>query len=556
MRRSARILVLAAAVALAVAACSPAPDTDAASQVDTAKPAAWLPTEAQVAAFEAEGPEPTLRQLTSASYVLHYRMMERTGMVEALGGEAQALAALQAVGNAYERQVRGVSADAPRMLPAAFTGEGMSSGLIGLGMGGFAGLLGGGLLSGEISRMSDTRLAELVKEGPIKLDGKGGSLELKVGEDGSLSQDVSLDVDEAGVTGKVRIQTHMDACPDASGKITVRMKVDSSMQVTGKPGVGGNVHSDFTYERYLDDDAQLMRDNGGASELRIRMEGIEGGARQSFEVTTGHGRDGTPIFQHHDEAGFSIFRMEEVGRAQEMLRGAELLQTLIAEAMLRGLGSASSPWEGGRCVQLDVSSDPSKRTAARPNTAYALEAKPRAKSDGAPAGGTVVATLSGNSSLQPNGSKVKADAKFDYANPAKADESASVTFEARSKRGVGRASLAFDTKRKHAYHAEGGLQAFHGTGTICDLAAPFTISGGGNTVTFTPTRENSGTYTYQGVMGTIGVYGSGTWSATVDENGGRLTGTGNGCVKTPMGTRCANDTERYTLTPIPPCAEE
>ena len=89
-----------------------------------------------------------------------------------------------------------------------------------------------------------------------------------------------------------------------------------------------------------------------------------------------------------------------------------------------------------------------------------------------------------------------------------------------------------------------------------DLGQPFTISGGGNTVTFTPSSEDAGSYTYAGNMGGIGVHGSGTYRVKADDSGGTLTGTGNGCVVTPMGTRCAGGTERYTLTPIAPCAQE
>ena len=129
------------------------------------------------------------------------------------------------------------------------------------------------------------------------------------------------------------------------------------------------------------------------------------------------------------------------------------------------------------------------RSQAQP--AFDLEAKPRAKSDGAPTRGTVVATLDGGASLLPAGGKVPADAKYSYAGPEKKDQTASIDFEARSKRGVARATLEFDTKAHRSYRAEGGLQAFHGTG--------------------------------------------------------------NGCVRTPMGTRCANGTERYTLTPIETC---
>lgn len=198
-----RALFLGCSLAAVVAACSPSPAPDAASSPEPA--AGWMPTQVEVDRFVATGAEPALRQLSTTSYVLHYRLMEATGIVEALGGEAQAVAALQALGIAYERQLRGRAADAPALIPAAFTGEGMSSGFIGMGMGGFAGMLTGGMMSGGIASLSDARLAELVAQGPIRLDGKGGSLEMTVGDDGAL-QDITLEVDESGVTGKVRIR--------------------------------------------------------------------------------------------------------------------------------------------------------------------------------------------------------------------------------------------------------------------------------------------------------------------------------------------------------------
>jgi hypothetical protein len=135
----------------------------------------------------------------------------------------------------------------------------------------------------------------------------------------------------------------------------------------------------------------------------------------------------------------------------------------MAEVMLRGM-TGGSPWEGGRCIDLKVTSDPARRKGVRPSTAFDLEAKPRAKEGGATVGGTVTATLSGGSSLQPAGGKVEVDAKYGYTGPEKKEESASITFESRSKRGVGKATLDFDTKALRAYHMEGGAGDFHGVG--------------------------------------------------------------------------------------------
>ena len=39
-------------------------------------------------------------------------------------------------------------------------------------------------------------------------------------------------------------------------------------------------------------------------------------------------------------------------------------------------------------------------------------------------------------------------------------------------------------------------------------------------MTFTPGNDEGGSYTYQGNMGGVGVYGNGTYSVSADENGG------------------------------------
>lgn len=546
-------MILLSTLALALGACSRAPDNQQGEA--SAQQESRIPSQAEIDRFIAEGPDPTLRAMAPFDYLVHYRTMEAAGIVEALGGEQRAITALKALGNEYERKLRGAQANAPKMIPAAFDGSGIDSGFVGMGMGAFGGLIAGGMVTGAVSDMSDQQLAELAKQGPIQLGGKEGGFQMQFDENGSVDQTIEFDGKVAeGLTGKVKIKVHIDACPDATGKLTVTLNVESQMGVDGKPGVGGSVHSEFKLERFLDDDAHLMTKDGDNASMTMSAGGAQGGRKQSFDVRMGYGRESPGGYKDFGkESGFSIFHMDEVQHAAELAEQSFTYQRLIAEMMLRGVGKGEGPWESGRCVNLKVTSSPGKRSGIKPNTAFDLEAMPRAKSDGAPAGGTVTATLSGGASLQPAGGKVRADAEYAYAGPTKKDEEASIAFEARSKRGVGRATLSFDTKAHRSYHAEGGLQAFHGTGTICDLSKSFTISGGGNTVTFSPSSEAGGSYSYQGNMGGIGVYGHGTYTASADESGGKITGSGNGCVKTPMGTRCANGTERYTLTPIETC---
>lgn len=550
-------MILLGTFGLALAACSPSPEKPAASQTQVGTPVSNIPTQAQVDKFISEGPEPTLQKLRPLDYWLHYKVMQATGIEKELGGEAQAIAALQALGDAYERKLRGAEADMPKMIPAAFTGEGMASGLTGMGLGSFLGMMTGGMLSGAVSSMSDERLAELVKAGPIKSDNKDGNFELRINEDGSLAQSMEFEVNKHGLNGKVKLKTKMDACPDAEGKVTVTVDVDSQMSVSGKPGTGGSVRSQFKYERYLDDDARLIDSgDGGASDLRIQLGGIENFETQHVDIRTGHERGGKPIFENHGEQGFSIFRLEEVERTEELLQGAELLQTVIAEVMLRGMGSSSgAPWEGGRCVKLDVTSDPGKRKGIKPNTAFDLEARPRAKSDGAPAGGTVTATLSGGASLQPASGKVPADARYGYAGPAKKKEKAAIEFEARSKRGVGRATLEFDTN-DGAYRIKGGQNDFFANVVVCSLTGPFDIKSKAGIVMHMSGGESGGSWTQSGNAAGVAWSGGGNYTLALGEDGsGWLEAKGTATIASPMGRFSDSVEPAFSVTPVDEACE-
>ena len=532
-------------------------------QATTAPVESRTPTKAQLDKFVAEGPEPSLQALRPLDYWLHYRLMQATGVEEALGGEAQAVAALKALAEDYERQARGTQAHVPKMIPAAFTGEGMSSGFLGLGMGAFGGFMTGGLLSGMVAGASDDKLAELAKEGPIQLGGKEGGAQVTIGSDGSISQEYTYDgkIDD-GLTGKIKMKMKMEACPDAQGKITVVSDIDSSVRVTGKEGTGGYVHSRFVYERWLDDDAQLMQGpDGSSSRMDLKMGGYENYASQHVDISAGWSRGGRETFENRGEQGFSIFRPDEVQRTQQLMQGAQLIQTLFAEMMLRGSGK-QGPWESGRCVELKPTSTPAKRKGAKPSTHYEVEAAPRAKSDGAPAGGTVTATLSGGSSLLPASGKVPADARYAYTGPAQKDEAATITFEARSKRGVGRATLEFDTKETHAYRITvfPGCSGVSGK-DICDLSKPFSIQGvgcgGGVTsgMTFTPSGNAAGKMDWKTGVGAISAGFSGTYTVEEGEEVGYLHTTLTGCAMGPGAKACGGTGPSITMARIDTCEE-
>ncbi len=541
----------------ALAACSPqeAPESAAPKAAQKQPHSAFIPSQPQLDRYLAEGPDLTLRRIAVADYWLHYKLMQATGLEEALGGEPQALIALKALGDEYDRRARGTATAIPKRVPTAFTGEGMSSGLMGLGIGSFVGLVTGGMASSAASTLSDRQLADLNQGGPMKHNDQGNSFEMQLGSDGSVTQAMEFGVNQGEVNGKVKMTSHMEACPDENGKVTIEVEVHSQMSVSAKPGTGGYVHTRMKYERYLDDDAQLVSgDDGGSSNLHVRLGGYENFQHQALEVTVGHERGGKPIYQVHGDQGFSIFRMEEVERTKELLQATELLQTLMAEASLRGLGGPGAPWESGRCVDLKVTSDPARRTGLRPGAVFDLEAVPRVKAGGAPAGGTVTATLSGGARLQPASGKVPANARFGYTGPDEKDKVTSVAFESRSRRGVGKATLGFDTKTAGPFRVSGKADGATFTGEICSLEKPFVVRVDAITghwpMEFTPDDGQSGqmkgAYSGQGCT----LSGGGPYSVALDSDGsGSIRFTYNSTATCPAGSRTTSRTDDLRLEP-------
>ena len=480
---------------LALAACSrPTPDAAA-----PAEPAA-SPVRAELVRLRREGPLPAAREASKLEFWLHYKLMQATGMSQALGGEERTLAALKTVGMGVEHSAAAAQSDVPRMLPADFDGNGMDAGIMGAGYG----LIGSAITGGMLNGLTPDQVAQAMQNGPIKLGGKDGSAQIDIAQNG-MDTELEQTVDADGVTGKVKTKVHLDACPDASGKLVVTIDTESQMSAGGKQGA---VKAKFRVERQLDDDARLI--DGGDATLEITMDGTgaSGPLHAGANVSTTNG------FQPFEESGFNIFHPEEAQHTADLMNGMFVTLQAMAEAMLTGaLSGGEPPWESGRCVDLQVRSDPAKRKGARPNTAYTLFAEPRAKSDGMPTGGTVKATLNGANRLNPTG-KIKADAKFDYANPEKKDQSASIDFEARSRRGVGKATLDFDTKKGGYRIVAVSSGACAEPITVCDISKPFTntICGGTVTWTHTPTGDKGGDFTFRFANGKGVANASGTYT--------------------------------------------
>lgn len=528
-------------VLFALAACSGPPSTDpGAATQPKADPlaAAVRDANARYATLKTQDPDTTARETTALEYPVYRELMKLGGVDAALGGEAAGDAALRQLFAGYEQKARSLKEELPKLLPAAYSG--IDLGYSGLG----TSMVVGGLQNGAAVEMWNRAQQDGKPSGQFtQTAGDGSQVSMQWDASHAGSTTVFEGKLPGGLQGKVTTKVQVTTCPDASGKVDVSFSSEAEIRASGQAGTGAYVKASAELSKYLDDDANLIDDQ---IDVDVHVD------QRTFDNYEGSFVDITDTLSTSKNAMGTRVNKRSGKAGDASMQAAKAIADMTKMAAMQALDAAKKGWESGLCVDLQVTSSPGKRKGVKPGTAFDVEAKPRAKSDGAPAGGSVTATLSGGSSLEPGG-KVRADAKYRYTAPEEKDKAASIAFESRSKRGVGRASADFDTKAKRAYAVAGGADAFHGTGTICDLAEPFTISGSGVTVEFTPASEQGGTYSYSGNMSGFAVWGGTDYSVSADENGGSMTGRGVGCVRTPMGTRCRNGIEKYTLTPIEPC---
>ena len=462
---------------LLLAGCSGDADKPAA-EAAVAKPAAPSPIAADNAEFarlQAQGADATAREITKLEYALTRSLMKSGGLDAALGGEAKVDAALTELFLDYERKARALREELPRAFAPANEGGGGSIGAEGWTGAAASSALGGTQADAGVQAwMNGVDRGETTGHAESNVGGSQTSVDWTAD---SVTINSEVEGSAGGLKGKVKTTVSMKTCPDAEGKVVAEFESSSSL-AAGGGSADSKVKSKVT--AFVDDDANLIDDK--IDSHSNAQQSTSGGAHvdASDDLSTETGAVG--------------------GKTNAMGGGATAEDGKMAQGMAsmgrfaarQAILAAQKAWQSGQCVDLQVRSDPAKRKGARPNTAYTLFAEPRAKSDGRPTGGTVKATLDGSNRLNPTG-KVKADAKFDYANPEKKGQRARIDFEARSKRGVGKATLEFDTKNGYRIALDNG-ESF----TACDITKPFSgkIGGGMITLNFTPADDKSGSMAF------------------------------------------------------------
>lgn len=405
------------------------------------------------------------------------------GLDRAAGGSAQADRIFAALNTALATKVATVVATPTTLRPAAKLagpGEALGAGLFG-GM-----LTAGATASGAVRATDNGRTGTLRSTLGVTITATRRGLRAGFGV-AYLYRGVELKLDTVSV---------VQPCPDADGRIQLEATVAVAAKAKSS-GIGGAASLDVNVTGRVGDDATLAASSYGYRLTSSRLRGsvgdlLDAGQQPGGQVIVNRVGDKVP---------------------DKFASDAVSLATMAAIVLQRQLvAAARSGWESGRCIDLRtaLSSGPTK---LKPGAVVTIAAKPVSTVDGrAVRGGAAAAKLRrGAGAVQSTG-----DGQFTYRASSVRGQTGVVALSVRSRRGVGFASVEFDTNSTPGFRAVGSAGEFHGSGTICDLSKPFTISGDGLTMGFTPSGPRRGSYTLSGSVHNEPWTGSGSYTVSLD----------------------------------------
>lgn len=314
----------------------------------------------------------------------------------------------------------------------------------------------------------------------------------------SAAMQIEYEGKEQGVSVKFKTTAVVQACPDSAGAFTIDAAVDLQ---TSKGTAGQNITIDLKINGQVGDDANLV---GTETETHTQWADFGGAeAGQFIDHTSTRSSDESSAFTVNRTGG---------NLTNSFISMSVLLSTLYAVQVGDGLvAAAQKAWQSGRCVRLDATPSAGP-TGLQPGETVTVLTAPRSKLDGMQTGGAITALLSaGEKSIDPSSTPLDADAEFTYTAPDEEGKGGTVSFESRSKRGVGKATIDFSTAASPVVTVAGALNYnLTGMAGTANLAVTMTPAPGG---------EYSGTAELQmtGTMNAMATTCTGVaWAESID----------------------------------------
>ncbi|MBH0182699.1 MAG: hypothetical protein HP490_13760 [Nitrospira sp.] len=344
-----------------------------------------------------------------------------------------------------------------------------------------------------------------------------------------------------GLKANSKVSLTTPFCPDANGQLSFTIKYSGN----GSAGKEGAVSYDHNVEAKIiatvDDNANLANAD---IQLTQATRSTDGG-KAIYVETSAKARaiDANYARWQYDDTQLVRESSQVSAADRDRLATKGLVQA--AQLATGALAGAEMQWQSGLCIKINATSPGTVKLKA--TSKIPVSVIHRREGSAVPAKVTV--ELTGGQSVSPS---VIPKAPGDVTHMAVEEPSKTMTIKltAVSKRGKAKEELKISTAG-NVFKIEGGADEFHGTGIVCDFTKPFKISGSGVNVTFTPSSEKGGTYTYKGNMSGFPVSGEGTYTVAYDgDTPVHMTGRGPGSVQTPVGTTSGGGTEEYTVTPM------
>lgn len=355
-----------------------------------------------------------------------------------------------------------------------------------------------------------------------KSTGKGSSdsqLNTTITRDGPVVEaDVDLRITHTTEGGAVITETakskiRLDVCPDADGRVPLSLTLqwDMSIVVAGV-AIGTQMSISGSVDGQVDDDANLVAmDPDLTTSWAQQLPGTKAGQveGQYAELrTTGH----FPMVASERPKGsvdVQVTRQSSKATETTQVNAAKALHVAVMLAGIQ-LAMAESRWQKGYCLEILVTGV-DEANEVDPSSTSTFNATVRHKFENIELKVPIEASLSGDQSLKPTG-KRDASVDYTYVAPNKDEATATVDLETRSKRGVAKKAISFNTGTP-AWRPV--IPPYPWSGLACSLDQPFTLSHTGlisGTYNFTPESATSGTLSMVQKVGPCTLTASGTYT--------------------------------------------